>query len=81
MSYNTAKNINTYLKRCEKMKEIKATEQIFSSLSHGKPIAIRYHYTDGSYADAPASRKTELEDLPQALQDTIKAFEEKKGSS
>lgn len=60
-----------------KMKEIKATEQIFSPLSHGKPIAIRYHYADGTTADAPVGRKTKREELPQVLQDTIKAFEEK----
>jgi hypothetical protein len=59
------------------MKEIKATEQIFSPLSHGKPIAIRYHYTDGTFADAPVSRKTERGELPKVLQDTIRAFEKK----
>jgi len=57
------------------MKEIKATEQIFSPLSHGKPIAIRYHYEDGTFADAPISRKGKVEDLPTPVQDAIKAVE------
>ena len=57
------------------MKEIKATEQIFSPLSHGKPIAIRYHYSDGTFADAPVSYRKSIDELPKVLQDTIKAFE------
>ena len=59
------------------MKEIIATEQIFSPLSNGKPIAIRYHYADGSTADAPVKRKTERNELPQDLRKAIEAFEEK----
>jgi len=59
------------------MKEIIATEQIFSPLSNGKPIAIRYHYADGSTADAPVIRDKDRSELPKPLQDTIKAFEER----
>jgi hypothetical protein len=62
------------------MKEIIATEHIFSPLSHGKPIATRYHYDDGTYADAPVSRKIEREELPKALQNAIKAFEKKQNT-
>lgn len=40
------------------MKETIATEQIFSPLSHGRPVAVRYHYADGSIADAPVIKST-----------------------
>lgn len=59
------------------MKEIIATEQIFSPLSHGRPIAIRYHYADGTSADAPVNRKSERSELPQDLRKAIEAFEKK----
>lgn len=35
-------------KRWNRMKAIIATEQIFSPLSHGKPIAIKFYYEDGT---------------------------------
>jgi len=57
------------------MKEIIATEQIFSPLSHGKPIAIRYHYADGTSADAPVMKETSREELPSDLRKAIEAFE------
>ena len=59
------------------MKEIVATEQIFSPLSNGKPIAIRYHYADGSYADAPVKRDLPRTELDSKLRKAIEAFEEK----
>jgi hypothetical protein len=59
------------------MIEIIATEQVFSPLSHGKPIAIRYHYKDGTFADAPVSHKKNIDELPKVLQDTIEAFEKR----
>ncbi|MFA6887680.1 MAG: hypothetical protein WCQ65_12025 [Fermentimonas sp.] len=59
------------------MKKIIATEKIFSPLSHGKPIAIRYHYADGTNADAPVIRKTDRSELPDDLRRAIVAFEAK----
>lgn len=59
------------------MKKIIATEKIFSPLSHGKPVAIRYHYADGTSADAPVIRKTERWELPDDLRKAIEAFEAK----
>jgi len=59
------------------MKEIIATEQIFSPVTNAKPIAIRYHYADGSFADAPVVRKTDRSELPDTLQKAIEAFEKK----
>ncbi len=59
------------------MKEIIATEQIFSPVTNVKPIAIRYHYKDGSYADAPVVRKSDRSELPDTLQKAIEAFEKK----
>ena len=59
------------------MKEIIATEQIFSPVTNAKPIAIRYHYADGSFADAPVVRKTNRSELPDTLQKAIEAFEKK----
>ncbi len=59
------------------MKEIIATEEIFSPATNVKPIATRYHYIDGTFADAPVIRKSDRSELPQSLQDAIKAFEKK----
>ena len=59
------------------MKEIIATEKIFSPITNKKPIAIRYHYADGSYADAPVVRKTDRSELPDTLRKAIEAFEKK----
>ncbi len=59
------------------MKEIIATEQIFSPVTNVKPIAIRYHYADGTFADAPVVRKSDRTELPQTLQDVIRAFEKR----
>jgi len=58
------------------MKEIIATEEIYSPISNAKPIAIRYHYQDGTTAYAPPappkqkSRRT-------SIMDTVKAFKKK----
>lgn len=62
------------------MKEIIATEQIFSPLSNGKPIAIRYHYSDGTTADAPVIREIDRAELSDTLRKTIEAFEKKQQS-
>ena len=59
------------------MKEIIATEQIFSPLSNGKPVAIRYHYADGTTAEKPIARETKREELPEVLRKTIEAFEKR----
>ena len=59
------------------MKEIIGTEQIFSPLTNKKPIAIRYHYADGTFADAPVIRKTDRSELPDSLRKAIEAFEKK----
>jgi len=59
------------------MKEIVATEQIFSPISNSKPVAIRYHYADGTTADAPVIRKTDRVELSDELRKTIEAFEKK----
>ena len=59
------------------MKEIIATEKIFSPITNKKPIAIRYHYADGSTADAPVIRKTDRSELPDSLRKAIEAFEDK----
>ena len=61
------------------MKEIIATEQIFSPISNGKPVAIRYHYADGTTADAPVIRKTDRSELSDTLRKTIEAFEKRFG--
>lgn len=43
------KGIMKFIKRrWNKMKAIMATEQIFSPLSHGKPVAIKFYYEDGT---------------------------------
>jgi len=59
------------------MKEIIATEQIFSPISNGKPVAIRYHYADGTTAERPIVRETDRADLPKPVQDAIKSVEDK----
>jgi hypothetical protein len=59
------------------MKEIIATEQIFSPISNGKPIAIRYHYSDGTTAEKPIVRETERTELSETLKKTIEAFEKR----
>lgn len=59
------------------MKEIIATEQIFSPLSNGKPIAIRYHYEDGTTKEVPVIRKTDRSELSNTLRKTIEAFEKR----
>ena len=59
------------------MKEITATEQIFSPVTNVKPIAIRYHYEDGTFADAPVVRKSDRSELPDTLRKAIESFEEK----
>lgn len=62
------------------MKEIIATEQIFSPVTNAKPVAIRYHYADGSYADAPVIRKTDRSELPDDLRRAIEAFEKRQNA-
>lgn len=59
------------------MKKIIATEQIFSPLSNGKPVAIRYHYADGTTADAPVIRDLPRAELDSKLRKAIEAFEKK----
>jgi len=59
------------------LKEIIATEQIFSPLSNGKPIAIKYHYADGSSREVPVIRETDRLEIPDTLRKTIEAFEKK----
>jgi len=59
------------------MKEIIATEQIFSPLSNGKPVAIRYHYADGSNREVPVIRETDRSELSENLRKAIEAFEKK----
>jgi len=57
------------------VKEIIATEQIFSPLSNGKPIAIKYHYADGSSREVPVVRETDRSELSESLRKAIEAFE------
>ncbi len=59
------------------MKEIIATEQIFSPVTNVKPIATRYHYADGTFSDAPVVRKSDRSELPDTLRKAIEAFEKK----
>ena len=59
------------------MRKIIATEQIFSPLSNGKPIAVKYHYADGTTKEVPAIREVERSELPGKLREAIEKFEER----